>query len=177
MFSLRHFVIMIFLFVVTTVHLPAQDNNIPPGGKKYPVRFHFLVIPKKNAAMIDWVKVIDANDNVLGQIDFGKGDTEGDSHVLLDDNGGHWGDIEEIDNISVRYVNGRDSVWEHSAFIVSLVKPLEEGMIIRVRYRDSGTDLMPIEYVRDGRSIRIGQIFLENSEKWLEDEFDIPYVK
>lgn len=143
------------------------------------VRFHFLSLPNKTAASIDWVRVLDSDGKTVAFLDFGKDDSDisSPSYVILDENGGHWGDAMTVENISARPVNGRDSVWEHSAFILTLSKPIQDGMVIRIRYLDSGTDLMPIEYVKDEKIIRIGQIYLENSGKWLEDEFDIPVQK
>ena len=169
---LRYLIIILCCFLWSS-SIGFADENVSVS-----VRFHFLSLPNKTAALIDWVKILDSDGKTVGFLDFGKDDSDSSSsYVILDESGGHWGEIVSSGDISARPVNGRDSVWEHSAFIVVLSKPMEEGMTIKIHYLDSGTDLMPIEYVVGDKIIRIGQVFLENSGKWLEDEFDIPVQK
>ena len=166
--KLKFFVLslVVFLFISSTAYAEAEKS----------VYFHFISLPNKTAALIDWVKIFDSDGNLVGALDFGKDDNNIDSgsYVVLDESGGHWGDLISEGEIIARPVNGRDSKWEHSAFFIKVSKPISEGMILKVRYKDAGKDLMPIEYINNDKTLRIGQVYLENSGKWLEDEFDIP---
>lgn len=141
-------------------------------------RFHFVVLDsEKIQTEIDFIQIIDEKGNELGSLDFGPFDTKGDSFVDLTESGGRWGNAGKDGAVTFRKVAGRNSVWEHSAFSIALNKPFSENLIIKVRYKDTGTELLPLEYQFNGKAIRIGQLYFENTGKWIEEEFDIPFTK
>jgi hypothetical protein len=148
----------------------AEETKAAPreGG----AMFRILVVHGKTLALIDSIKAIDREGKPVAAIDVGsEGDTMGDNHVVISDEN-QWGPPRQEGAKSARCVNEGNKRSMHSSFVLKLDRPA--GLRIVISYKDQGEDLMPLE-IYDGRDFRrIGQILLENSGQWLEEEFRLP---
>lgn len=148
---------------------PAENVSKDPV-----LKFKFIVQPKRTRALIEWIKIFDGDGREVGVLAMGKDDDRGPSRIsLLEED--HWGDLNVMNGVTARYVNGKDVAGENSGFYMA-VKGYKKGdpLTMKVRYLDVGEDLMPIEVDYGDGFRRVGQILFENTNQWMEDEFDLP---
>lgn len=160
---------------------PTASPNVQPTASPVTgpraVRFRFLVVPGHTRALVDYVKVIDKAGKVIASVDIGsKDDFKAENHVPVN-NENQWGEAKAEENCTYRPVNEGNKLSQHSEFILMLDRfPKESPLRIIIRYKDSGDDLFPVEIFDGAEFRRIGQILLEDSGQWLEEEFKIPPV-
>ncbi|MGV8125478.1 MAG: hypothetical protein AB2L14_37515 [Candidatus Xenobiia bacterium LiM19] len=153
-----------------------QTTASPVTGPRA-VRFRFLVVPGHTRALVDYVKVVDKAGKVIASVDIGsKDDFKAENRVPVN-NENQWGDAKAEESCTYRPVNEGNKLSQHSEFILMLDRlPKESPLRIIIRYKDSGDDLFPVEIFDGAEFRRIGQILLEDSGQWLEEEFKIPPV-
>jgi hypothetical protein len=147
------------------------DEKREPQGEGI-VQFRILVVHGKTAALIDSIKIIDREGKIVAALDVGcESDTKGENRVVISDEN-QWGSPKQEGAITARGVNEGNKRSMHSSFMLKITRA--PGLRIVIRYKDQGEDLMPVEIFDDQDFRRIGQILLENSGQWLEEEFRIP---
>ncbi|MHC9541744.1 MAG: PT domain-containing protein [Vulcanimicrobiota bacterium] len=156
---------------------PSVQPTTSPATGPRTVRFRFLVVPGHTRALVDYVKVVDKAGKVIASVDIGsKDDYKAENRVPVN-NENQWGEAKAEESCTYRPVNEGNKLSQHSEFILMLDRlPKESPLRIIIRYKDSGDDLFPVEIFDGTEFRRIGQILLEDSGQWLEEEFKIPPV-
>lgn len=166
-------IVLIYLLIPIKCSL-AEDSQVSQNADtNTKVRFLFLVPSDKINLSVDVVKIIDESGADVSVFDLG-GAESGGCEIPSDEYVGHWGDPIEIDGVSCRKINEKDSQWEHSVFDMVLPRPLTTGDALVVRYKDDFVELVPVSFVSGTSIIRIGQIYCSGSGQWTEDVLDIP---
>ncbi|MBR0518501.1 hypothetical protein IJJ97_01785, partial [bacterium] len=145
--------------------LKAEENNS--------ILFLFL-IPSENANIsIEYVKVFDSSEKEVATFYPADSASSKNSTFLESPNGGHWGNVVDIEGIKCRNINERQSELPYSCFVINLPKSIQNDMYFTVKYFDSEGELIPVGFIKGSEFIRLGQIYRSRSNKWVEDIFEI----
>jgi hypothetical protein len=167
------------ILVLSAGSMVSADEKLPasPGiGKTY--EFRFLIMPGKTKALVSSIKIVDSSGKVKASLDVGSEEDQSGPHRVVISPDTQWGERKKENSLCWRPVNQGNGKSQHSTFMFTLEKPpAEKKYRIRITYKDDGEDLFPVEVFEGPEFRRIGQILLENSGQWIEEEFVIPALK